>query len=66
MTKRTIKNDKLKLKNYSETDSFDRLSDPDIQSASAVTAGGDASYIAQDLNDKLKSKQNDTFDKDLK
>lgn len=39
-----------KLKNYSETLSFNRLSDKDSETASELTAGGDKSLIDQDIN----------------
>jgi hypothetical protein len=38
------------LKNYSETLSFNRLSDKDYKTASELTAGGDNSLIEQDIN----------------
>lgn len=39
-----------KLKNYSEVDSFNRLSDRDSETTSSLTAGGDESFISRELN----------------
>lgn len=39
-----------KLKSYSQTLSFNRLSDKDSETASELTAGGDKSLIDQDIN----------------
>lgn len=39
-----------KLKNYSEVDSFNRLSDKDFETTSSLTAGGDESFINRELN----------------
>jgi hypothetical protein len=39
-----------KLKNYSETLIFNRLSDKDSETTSELTAGGDKSFIDQDIN----------------
>lgn len=45
------KNDQdKKLKNYSEVDSFNRLSDKDSETTSSLTAGGDESFISGELN----------------
>ncbi|MBI6872495.1 hypothetical protein [Clostridium aciditolerans] len=39
-----------RLKNYSEVDSFNRLSDKDSETTSSLTAGGDESFISRELN----------------
>lgn len=39
-----------RLKNYSEIDSFNRLSDKDSETTSSLTAGGDESFISRELN----------------
>ncbi len=44
------KNDK-RLKNFSQVTSFNRLSKRDSEISSALTAGGDKSYLYDDIND---------------
>lgn len=47
-----------KLKNYSEVNSFDRLSDKDQETSSSITSGGDESYLNEDISDHLKPLHN--------
>ncbi|MDW8800943.1 hypothetical protein P8V03_07225 [Clostridium sp. A1-XYC3] len=45
--------DDKRLKNYSQVNSFNRLSDRDSETTSSLTAGGDKSVINEDINDSL-------------
>lgn len=42
-----------RLKNYSQVNSFNRLSDRDSETTSSLTAGGDKSFINEDIKDSL-------------
>lgn len=44
------KNDK-RLKNFSQVASFNRLSERDSETSSELTAGGDKSYLYDDIKD---------------
>jgi hypothetical protein len=46
-----------KLRNYSQVYSMNRLSDPDNQKVSGLTAGGDKEYLEKDINDSSESKR---------
>ena len=41
-----------KLKNYSQVQSFDRLFEHNTEVSSSITAGGDESYLNEDINDE--------------
>lgn len=41
-----------KLKNHSQVYSLNRLSNPDVEIVSSLTAGGDESYLKDDIEDK--------------
>lgn len=41
-----------KLKNYSHVYSLSRLSDPDVEIVLGITAGGDKSFLKDDIEDK--------------
>lgn len=43
--------DDKRLKNFSQVSSFNRLSERDSETSSALTAGGDRSYLYDDIND---------------
>jgi hypothetical protein len=45
-----------KLRSYSQVYSMNRLSDPDNQTVSSITAGGDKEYLEKDINDDAESK----------
>lgn len=43
--------DSGKLRNYSQVYSLNRLSNPDEETVSGITAGGDKEYLEKDIND---------------
>ncbi len=44
--------DNEKLRNYSQVESFNRMSDLDEETTSRETAGGDKELLKADINDK--------------
>lgn len=54
INKNATKNYDAMLRNYSQVNCLNRLSDPDSETSSTLTAGGDESFIDEDINEQAK------------